>query len=188
MTGKRYYLTTLGAWQRHIHRYANSHFVVLAQAQPAATENASRADSDAPSIVPALTPQQKTCVNQTAPDDNLVTARQVVVPTPEIPAVGCGEGNCLSSRASATRDVLAASPDATLILVLVEGDEGAHLALDDDPAFEALPHPLAQKRISDAMPHSLPTALHLALRRSTPPKPSPASTPSSATASSDWHG
>jgi hypothetical protein len=35
------------------------------------------------------------------------------------------------------------------ILILVEADEGAHLALEDDPAFEALPHPLAQKAISE---------------------------------------
>ena len=35
------------------------------------------------------------------------------------------------------------------ILVLVEADEGAHLALEDDSAFEALPHPLAQKVISE---------------------------------------
>jgi hypothetical protein len=34
------------------------------------------------------------------------------------------------------------------ILVLVEGDEGAHLALEDDPAFEVLPHPLGKKAIS----------------------------------------
>lgn|SRR5690348_4748508 len=34
------------------------------------------------------------------------------------------------------------------ILVLVEADEGAHLALEDDPAFEALPHALAQRPIS----------------------------------------
>lgn len=36
------------------------------------------------------------------------------------------------------------------IIVLVEADEGAHLALEDDPAFEALPHPLAQNPISNA--------------------------------------
>jgi hypothetical protein len=36
------------------------------------------------------------------------------------------------------------------ILVLLEGDEGAHLALEDDAAFEALPHPLGQKPISDS--------------------------------------
>jgi hypothetical protein len=33
---------------------------------------------------------------------------------------------------------------------LVEADEGAHLALEDDAAFEALPHPLAQKPISQS--------------------------------------
>jgi hypothetical protein len=44
---------------------------------------------------------------------------------------------------------------ATPILVLVEADEGAHLALEDDAAFEALPHPLAQKPISDAAQSAL---------------------------------
>ena len=39
---------------------------------------------------------------------------------------------------------------APAILLLVDADEGAHLALEDDPAFEALPHPLAQKPISEA--------------------------------------
>lgn len=41
------------------------------------------------------------------------------------------------------------------VLVLVEADEGAHLALEDDPTFEALPHPLAQKPISDAAQKAL---------------------------------
>jgi|SRR5580658_10178801 hypothetical protein len=36
------------------------------------------------------------------------------------------------------------------ILTLIEADEGVHLSLEDDPAFEPLPHPLAQKPISDA--------------------------------------
>ena len=88
MTGKRYYLSTLGAWQRHTHRLAGSHFIVL---------------DDAPASAP--------------------------------------EGNCCPSPPSP-------SSESTRILVLVEGDEGAHLALDDDPAFEPLPHPLAQKPIS----------------------------------------
>ncbi len=48
--------------------------------------------------------------------------------------------------------------DATPILVLVEADEGAHLALEDDAAFEPLPHPLAQKPISAATQAAL--ALH----------------------------
>jgi hypothetical protein len=84
MTGKRYYVTTLGAWQRRAGRFANSHWLALA-------ENA------------AATP----------PDG------------------------------------------ATCILVLVEADEGAHLALEDDPAFEPLPHPLTQQPISAAAQTSL---------------------------------
>ncbi len=43
-----------------------------------------------------------------------------------------------------------APDETTAILVLVEADEGAHLALEDDTAFEALPHPLTQTPISDA--------------------------------------
>lgn len=38
--------------------------------------------------------------------------------------------------------------DATRILLIAEGDEGAHLALEDDAAFEPLPHPLAQQPLS----------------------------------------
>jgi hypothetical protein len=69
MTGKRYYITTVEAWQRHATRFVNSHWIAL-EAPPA-------------------------------------------------------------------------------ILLLVDADEGAHLALEDDGAFEPLPHPLAQKSISD---------------------------------------
>ncbi len=84
MTGKRYYLTTLGAWHRHAGRFANSHWLALGQAAP----------GDA--------------TGHFDPDE------------------------------------------VTPILVLIEADEGAHLALDDDAAFEALPHPLGQKPISEA--------------------------------------
>lgn len=34
------------------------------------------------------------------------------------------------------------------IIVIVEADEGGHLALEDDPAFEPLPHPFSQEPIS----------------------------------------
>ncbi|HEY0701643.1 MAG TPA: hypothetical protein VGD60_02650 [Candidatus Acidoferrales bacterium] len=77
MTGKRYYIATLEAWQQHAARFVHSHWIAL-----------------------------------------------------EPPA----------------------------ILVLVEADEGAHLALEDDAAFEALPHPLAQKPISQAAQAAL--AMH----------------------------
>lgn len=36
----------------------------------------------------------------------------------------------------------------TKILVLIEADEGVHLSLEDESAFELLPHPLAQKPLS----------------------------------------
>lgn len=99
MTGKRYYITTLGDWQRHAARFANSHWLALGG------DNAARAPTD--------------------------TDRAAVV------ASDCELG--------------AAMP----ILVLVEADEGAHLALEDDAAFEALPHPLAQKPISEAAQSAL---------------------------------
>ncbi|MGH9757992.1 MAG: hypothetical protein ACRD4M_09665 [Candidatus Acidiferrales bacterium] len=93
MTGKCYYLTTLGAWRNHAARFANSHWMAL---DPAAGEKTSLAQ-------PAKSPH-------------------------------AGE----------------AIGDTMRILVLVEADEGAHLALEDDARFEPLPHPLAQKSISDA--------------------------------------
>jgi hypothetical protein len=44
---------------------------------------------------------------------------------------------------------------ATRIIVLIDADEGVHLALDDDDAFEALPHPFAPKAISHAAHEAL---------------------------------
>jgi hypothetical protein len=99
MTGKLYYRTTLAAWQRHAHRFANSHWIALGQG--------------------------------TAPPGDSAASHDAAHTPPE---------------------------DATPILVLVEADEGAHLALEDDPAFEPLPHPLAQKPISAATQAAL--ALH----------------------------
>jgi hypothetical protein len=85
MAGKSYYITTLGDWQRHAARFANSHFIALD----------SRADGEQ-------------------------------------------------------------SPGANAkILVLIEADEGVHLSLEGEPAFEALPHPLAQRPISDAAKSAL---------------------------------
>jgi hypothetical protein len=48
-----------------------------------------------------------------------------------------------------------APESATRILVLVEADEGAHLVLENDAAFEQLPHPLAQRAISTAAQEAL---------------------------------
>jgi hypothetical protein len=106
MTGKRYYITTLGDWQRHAARFANSHWLALGE-QPSASVGDSAARAS-------------------AAEDRAATVTFV-----------CELGA------------------ATPILVLVEADEGAHLALEDDAAFEALPHPLAQKPISDAAQFAL---------------------------------
>lgn len=78
MNGRRYYLTTLGAWRNHAAKFANSHWLLLDEAS---------------------------------------------------------DGEPIPS---------------TRILLLAEADEGIHLKLEDDPDFEALPHPLAQKPISAA--------------------------------------
>lgn len=86
MTGKRYYIATREAWQKHAARFVNSHWI-------------------------------------------------------ELGSSWCGE--------AASASVSAGTEAPAQILVLVEGDEGAHLTLEDDPAFEALPHPLAQKAISE---------------------------------------
>jgi hypothetical protein len=90
MTGRRYYITTLADWQRHAHRFTNSHWLAL---------SATHANEDA----------------------------------------------------IASRELAATAR----ILVLVDADEGVHLALDDDAAFEALPHPFAPKAISHATHEAL---------------------------------
>ena len=59
-----------------------------------------------------------------------------------------GAGLKPAPAADATAKAPAAGDACTKILALIEADEGVHLALEDDPAFEALPHPLAQKPIS----------------------------------------
>ncbi len=88
MTGKAYYLTTLGALQRHSARLNTSHWLAL---------------------VPSGEP---------------------------VPAI------CEPDSAAM------ALPETAQILALIEADEGAHLALEDDADFQALPHPLAQRSIS----------------------------------------
>jgi hypothetical protein len=90
MTGKAYYLTTLGALGRHSARLNTSHWL-------------------------ALVPQGE-----------------------PVPAIGEQDSSAM------------ALPETAQILALIEADEGAHLALEDDAEFEALPHPLANRPISQA--------------------------------------
>jgi hypothetical protein len=113
MTGKAYYLTTLGAWRRHAGRLANSHWLALnSDAGDGSTANGGDARG-------SLT-----------------------------------EGGRFASAGAACRaptDESSDEPgDATRILALIEADEGAHLALQDDLEFEQLPHPLSQRAVSEA--------------------------------------
>jgi hypothetical protein len=96
MTGKLYYITTIGGWKRYAEALANSHWVVL---EPA-------------------------------------------------PADGSGGADCLGGNCGDLAD-------STKIVVLAEADEGMHGALEDDPAFEPLPHPLSQKPIADSARRAL---------------------------------
>ena len=45
--------------------------------------------------------------------------------------------------------------DATCILALIEADEGVHFDLEQHPSFEALPHPLSTKPVSDGVATAL---------------------------------
>jgi hypothetical protein len=73
-------------------------------------------------------------------------------------ALGQGTAPQENSASPTVADAQTPSEDATQILALIEADEGTHLALEDDPAFEPLPHPLAQTPISAATQSAL--ALH----------------------------
>ena len=106
MTGKAYYLTTLGALKRYAARFTSSHWLAI----PGVNE-------PIPAIVECATPE---------------TAAVPEIAQPATPL-----------------------PDTTTIFALIEADEGAHLALEDDAEFQALPHPLAQRPISPAAQEAL---------------------------------
>jgi hypothetical protein len=144
VTGKRYYMTTLGDWQRHAARFANSHFIVLDSQAPNHSVGAQHAVPDA--ARPEFGNVLDSAVERAASDDG----------DHESPATDNHGGLAADCQASAPGTACCAPtvdktlPDADAqILVLIEADEGVHLALEDDAAFEALPHPLAQKPISE---------------------------------------
>jgi hypothetical protein len=96
MTGKGYYITTIGDWKRRAGTFANSHWLLL--------------------------------------DD---------------PGNGASGAESEGSQGAGVATGIEQLDEAARILVLVEADEGMHGALEDDGAFEALPHPLSNKPISD---------------------------------------
>jgi hypothetical protein len=121
MTGKLYYLTTLGAWREHAARFATSHFIVL-DVPPASVNPVGARSRD-------YIREARDAHTAPGEDGSADAARSPLAPSPT------------DERAP---------DDAARILVLVEADEGAHLALEGDARFEALPHPLVQKPISHA--------------------------------------
>jgi hypothetical protein len=159
MTGKAYYLTTLANWHRHAPRFANSHFIVLAA--PAVSSVGAQSANSSGRMPGAALPQR----------DHISTGTfekytpQVSAEIKSLP--GTSDELPLGSQASlpgtaccapTTQGEMVATGahDAAIsILVLIEADEGVHLSLDDDPTFEPLPHPLAQKPISDAAQSAL---------------------------------
>ncbi|HEY6467017.1 MAG TPA: hypothetical protein VIY69_13550 [Candidatus Acidoferrales bacterium] len=89
MTGKGYYITTVGDWKKRAGSFTNSHWLLLEAA---------------------------------------------------------GDKGDETEEAGARRPRV---DESSRILVLVEADEGTHAALEDDRSYEALPHPLSQKPISE---------------------------------------
>jgi hypothetical protein len=154
MTGKSYYFTTLADWQRHAARFANSHFIVLSRDDPGAPPMEC-GGSPPPSAVRArpdvLLESAKSA--EARPDDVKAVEAHGFTPAKNDGAKAPSDAQPHPQHVAEVpsgADQQTSTPPATRILVLIEADEGVHLSLDDDPAFEALPHPLAQKSISPA--------------------------------------
>lgn len=125
MTGRRYYITSLADWQRHSTRFANSHWLALGDGTAALSPQRERY------LVPLLG-EDRAAQMDTRIDGVAACASAPEASSRELPAAKALDPNGVNR-----------------ILVLIEADEGVHLALEDDAAFEALPHPLAPTSISD---------------------------------------
>lgn len=133
MTGRRYYLTTIGAWRRHAEHCAETHFVALNTPAEQSGDGGIGAQLEEATAdrnrVPVEQTQAKVCATDCEDTQD---------------EVRLGEQAC-------------ATDDATPILALIDADEGAHLAMENDAEFEPLPHPLARtvvsQRVSAALTH-----------------------------------
>jgi len=150
MTGRRYYITSLADWHRHAHRFANSHWLALSNDDSAA----SRELADPSCLVRAA---DKSCSVDGAAEPSSIAGHGSAVPLLNMcDAVASDESSARDTQPPSVPFAHDAQPsDATRIVVLVDADEGVHLALDDDAAFEALPHPFAPKAISHAAHEAL---------------------------------
>ncbi len=163
MTGKAYYITTLADWHRRAARFANSHFIVLDSpavssvgAQHAVPGAALPQRDHVPGDVEGQGFSPANHDRREAPSSlggqgfspDITTRAERECPERHDSSIGV-------NRDAATSMCPEAAGDSRRILVLIEADEGVHLSLDDDPAFEPLPHPLAQKPISAAAQSAL---------------------------------
>jgi len=148
MTGRRYYITTLADWQRHAHRFANSHWLALA-APHADDAGRSADDSDVPTV------GARHAVPEHADGKAAPFSRELADASRSVPNAPANTSAPDAEPPGVAFAHDAQPPDASRIIVLVDADEGVHLALDDDAAFEALPHPFAPKAISHAAHEAL---------------------------------
>jgi hypothetical protein len=156
MTGKAYYLTTLADWQRHAPRFANSHFIILDAAPSAPTpgvrhsERSDRTDVVRPGHAGTSDRAVEESLFHSVPDQEFAPKNDA----PQAPSdAQLHPQHVFEVRSDANRKI---DNNADLrILVLIEADEGVHLSLEDEPAFESLPHPLAQRPVSDAVQAAL---------------------------------
>ncbi|HKS82328.1 MAG TPA: hypothetical protein VJR23_12565 [Candidatus Acidoferrales bacterium] len=141
-----YYLTSLAAWQRHAHRFSGSHWITLDTAAPGEGNSLCSAGVSPASLRADAAPsnlESGFLAPPNAPGEgNSPIANSDAIPT---------DSRTLPTGSNSMPDEPISLDAATPILVLVEGDEGAHLVLESDADFTPLPHPLAQKAIPAAV-------------------------------------
>lgn len=124
-------MTTIGAWRRHAARCAETHFVTVCGLGVQSGDGA---------IGPQAEEATADC-NGAPVEQRLAKA----CPTD-------GERTQTEARLS---EQGRGTDDATQILALIDADEGAHVAMENDAEFEALPHPLARTAVSQRVSAAL---------------------------------
>jgi hypothetical protein len=126
MTGRRYYITTLADWHRHAHRFANSHWLALSN------DNEPDRDADDWSVATVGTRQ---AVPEHADGKAAPFSRELADASRAVPNAPANTSAPDAQPPGVPFAHDAQPSDATRIIVLVDADEGVHLALDDDPSF-----------------------------------------------------
>jgi hypothetical protein len=168
MTGRRYYLTTVAAWQRHAPCCAETHFLALesrgAVSEVTVGSGFSRVGQEPPSNqAPADLVGGRSAKASASPNSGASNSSEFVgvglkagqsgdsrgAVTPHSAAVGSGAvvGSGFSPDREETPPTDSGA-DQKLVFMLITADEAAHIALENDADVEALPHPLARTPIS----------------------------------------